>query len=513
MSIEKITRAVAERQFPLDFAGHFIGNLFVAPDKAEVVNTSTNPSRNTELITCRYATALGHRALDIAQKRFQSLRSPKGRTAAVDIDAIRTFRQAIVDYSDTVKAVLQTECGKPAWEAETEVHASVAFIDEIIASHDAAKANPSTAPGTEEEALGIAVAYIPFSTPLTSFIHYLCGSLYAKAPMVMVCSYHATLTVSVLTELVKFLDLPDGSLSVLFADYSSFKKLLSDRRARAIIYTGSREHCYELRSEYHMQLDRQLILQSGGKNAAVIGETADLDAAVARVMLGAFKSAGQLCHSTSRVLVADPVFDSFTAKLGEAVAAMKIGPTDGPVEGEEFHPPTMGPLYSHKAVDKFLRFQTMAKRDAVDTLLWGKAILTETGGYFVQPGVHILESIDRQSAYQNTIQMAPDLAIYRYYSPKEVVAAIDNTDALYVCSLMAQREEFEAIEGYINTPNVRYNKATVEFNDVFPVWGKQQCGQNRWGLLHLDKLLTYPKFVDSDDSELLLEQFAKTDRG
>lgn len=502
MSIEKITRAIAERNFPLDFAGHFIGNLFVAPDKNELELTSTNPSRNTDLITCRYATSLGTRALDIAEKRFKSLRSPAGREAPVDIDTIKTFRQAIVDYSATLKAVLQTECGKPAWEAESEIHASVGFIDEVIASHQQGKRS-----GPEEEALGIAVAYIPFSTPLTSFIHYVCGSLYAKAPMVMVCTYHATLTVSVLTELVKFLDLPDGSLSVLFADYPSFRKLLSDRRARSIIYTGSREHCHELRLEYNMQLDRQLILQSGGKNATVVGMTADLNLAVARVMLGAFKSAGQLCQSTSRVLVADSVFDEFCLKLKDAVTQLKIGPTDGPLPGEDYEPPVMGPLYSHKGVDKFLRFQTMAKRDAVDTLLWGKAIHTETGGYFVQPGVHVLDQIDRNSAYQNTIQMAPDLAVYRYYSPQEVVAAVNNTDALYVCSLMADRAEFEAIEGYINTPNLRYNKATVEFNDVFPVWGKQQCGQNRWGLLHLDKLLTYPKFVDTDGSELLLDQF------
>lgn len=507
MSIEKITRAVADRQFPLEFAGHFIGNLFVAPDKAEIELTSTNPSRNTELITCRYAHRLGTRALDIAEKRFKSLRSPAGRESPVDTDAIKTFRQAIVDYGDTIKAVLKTECGKPAWEAASELHAAVGYIDAILASHSEAQHPASPLP---EEARGIVVCYVPFSTPLTSFVHYVCSALFARAPMVMVCSYHATLTVSVLTELMKFLDLPDGSLSVLFADYSSFKKLLADRRSRSIIYTGSREHCHELRLEFNMMLDRQLILQSGGKNAAVVGASANLDDAVARVMLGAFKGAGQLCQSTSRVLVADSVFEEFCLKLKEAALGLKIGPTDGPVEGEEYSEPTMGPLYSHKAVDKFLRFQTMAKRDAVDTLLWGKAIHTDTGGYFVQPGVHVLDQIDTNSAYQDTIQMAPDLAIYRYYSPQEVVAAVNNTDALYVCSLMAEREEFRAIEGYINTPTLRYNKATVEFNDVFPVGGRQQCGENRWGPLRLDKLLTYPKYVDTDGAEPLRTQFLQT---
>ena len=73
----------------------------------------------------------------------------------------------------------------------------------------------------------------------------------------------------------------------------------------------------------------------------------------------------------------------------------------------------MGPLYSKKAIDKFLRFQTMAKRESKKTLLWSRTYETESNGYFVLPGVHMIDEFDPTSAYQSNVIMAPDLSSQR----------------------------------------------------------------------------------------------------
>ena len=49
----------------------------------------------------------------------------------------------------------------------------------------------------------------------------------------------------------------------------------------------------------------------GGKNAAVVLADADLDLAAAQVLAGAFRSTGQKCTATSRLIVADAVADAF----------------------------------------------------------------------------------------------------------------------------------------------------------------------------------------------------------
>jgi betaine-aldehyde dehydrogenase len=48
---------------------------------------------------------------------------------------------------------------------------------------------------------------------------------------------------------------------------------------------------------------RQATCELGGKSALIIFDDADLDKAVEWVMFGAFWTNGQICSSTSRVLI------------------------------------------------------------------------------------------------------------------------------------------------------------------------------------------------------------------
>ena len=87
--------------------------------------------------------------------------------------------------------------------------------------------------------------------------------------------------------------------------------------------------------------------EMGGKNAAVVLDDADFDLALEQVMLGAFRSTGQKCTATSRLIVTDKIADRFLAALAARAEALVVGdPTDdatqmGPVisgVGPEEHP-------------------------------------------------------------------------------------------------------------------------------------------------------------------------------
>src|SRR5205823_5890789 len=96
----------------------------------------------------------------------------------------------------------------------------------------------------------------------------------------------------------------------------------------------------------------------------------------------------------------------FNEALTETISQMEIGRTDV-VTRPGYRGPFMGPLYSHKAVEKFQRYQTMAHRESKQTLLWGKALETPTKGYFVTPGAHLLQEFDNNSAYQGNVLFCP----------------------------------------------------------------------------------------------------------
>lgn len=60
----------------------------------------------------------------------------------------------------------------------------------------------------------------------------------------------------------------------------------------------------------------------GGKNAAVVLGDADLELAAEQVMLGAFRSTGQKCTATSRLIVTDDIAKDFLAELGKRADAL-----------------------------------------------------------------------------------------------------------------------------------------------------------------------------------------------
>jgi acyl-CoA reductase-like NAD-dependent aldehyde dehydrogenase len=67
-------------------------------------------------------------------------------------------------------------------------------------------------------------------------------------------------------------------------------------------------------------------LELGGKNPMLVLADADLDAAVAGAVRGAFSSAGQLCISIERLYVHESLFDRFVAEFVRATARLKLGP-------------------------------------------------------------------------------------------------------------------------------------------------------------------------------------------
>ncbi|OLP01984.1 aldehyde dehydrogenase [Mycolicibacterium porcinum] len=83
--------------------------------------------------------------------------------------------------------------------------------------------------------------------------------------------------------------------------------------------------------------------EMGGKNAAIVLDDADIDLALEQVMLGAFRSTGQKCTATSRLIVTDGIADQFLDALAERAAALTVGdPTDdatqmGPVINDTAH--------------------------------------------------------------------------------------------------------------------------------------------------------------------------------
>jgi aldehyde dehydrogenase (NAD+) len=65
-------------------------------------------------------------------------------------------------------------------------------------------------------------------------------------------------------------------------------------------------------------------LEMGGKNPLIVLDDANLDAAVAASIDGAFYQTGQRCTASSRLIVQSKVHDAYVEKMVAAMKALKV---------------------------------------------------------------------------------------------------------------------------------------------------------------------------------------------
>jgi 1-pyrroline-5-carboxylate dehydrogenase len=117
----------------------------------------------------------------------------------------------------------------------------------------------------------------------------------------------------------------------------------------------------------------------GGKNPAIITESADLDMAAEGVMKSAYGLGGQKCSACSRIYVHKRVEEAFLEKLVAKIKEIKVG---DPTKRDVY----LGPMINEKVVDKFRLWSEICKNEG--KILAGGNVLTEGDfgkGFFVEP--------------------------------------------------------------------------------------------------------------------------------
>lgn len=495
MDLKAYAQQIAARSFPLTWPGQWVDAKWTPVRRGIAQKPSLNPNDGSKLIEVMSDKDSVNGAIEAAYKVRKQMAE---RPLRERLDILKRFRATLADYAETAVDAMRFEAGKPRWEAQADFDSALRYMDWVATKGEEIFDQllaPASLDLKQNEfkmlPIGVTAAYLPFSTPMTSFVFYFSATMLAGCPLILNSSSHALLSSMLIAHVAQELELPASWLNVVFGNFNSFKQIFTDKRIAAVLYTGSREHCDTIRLESKAHLGRQVVLQSGGKNAVIVHSSADLEHAVKCVVYGALKSAGQRCTSTSRVFVYRSQLQEFNERLLKAFANVSIGRTDLS-DGSD---PFMGPLYSAKAVEKFLRFQTMANRDSERTLLWGKAIESLPKGNFVSPSLHYLPKFDNGSAYQGNVLFAPDVAIYDYDVLDTAIDQINTTDAAFAVSFIGDPDVLKARRHLFLAPNLLVNQPTVEMETTLPLAGRLQSGHHRYHGPGIALYLCYPQVL------------------
>src|SRR2546428_1787960 len=148
-----------------------------------------------------------------------------------------------------------------------------------------------------------------------------------------------------------------------------------------VVFTGSKAVGMHIYQGLSRQWIKPCLLEMGGKNAAIVLDSADLDAAADGVTRSAFGLQNQKCSATSRVYVHQRVARAFVEQVIDQTQALKLG---DPTEPDVY----FGPVINAAAVERFARAVAQARQEG--TVLEGGERLQGgrfDRGHFVAPTI------------------------------------------------------------------------------------------------------------------------------
>jgi 1-pyrroline-5-carboxylate dehydrogenase len=220
---------------------------------------------------------------------------------------------------------------------------------------------------------------------------------------------------------------------------------------------------------------RPAIVEMGGKNPAIVSDTADLEKATLGVMRAAFGLTGQKCSACSRVYVQEGVYDAFRNRLLEMTRHLAVG---DPTKRSAF----MGPLINQQAYERFQRYATMAHADG-DVLIGGD-VLTGYGfdqGYFVEPT--IVDGLPEDHTLVREELFVPILHLARVATLDEAMQKANDTAYGLTAGFYGEDEEeiawfFEHIEAGTTYANREGGATTGAWPGVQPFGGWKGSGSS-----------------------------------
>jgi len=161
--------------------------------------------------------------------------------------------------------------------------------------------------------------------------------------------------------------------------------LVTHPKTRFIAFTGSKEVGLRIGEQAAKPQPGQLwikrtILEMGGKDAIVVDEEADVDAAVEGVAQAAFSYQGQKCSACSRAIVAEKIYGTFLEKLKERVKKITVGPAEDPSN-------YMGPVINKSSMKSILDYIEVGKKEGRLLTGGGTVQVPGTEGFYLEPTV------------------------------------------------------------------------------------------------------------------------------
>ena len=409
-------------------------------------------------------------------------------------ELLRRAFELMREREEAIAGTITAEMGKPLAEARGEAAYAAEFLRWFAEEAVRAEGEYAIAPGGAARVLvlpqpvGVSVLVTPWNFPAAMATRKLGPALAAGCTAIIKPASETPLTTMLIAGLLEEAGVPPGVVGVLTTTRPRevVAAMVDHPRVRKLSFTGSTEVGRELLAVAARSVVN-VSMELGGNAPFLVLEDADVEAAVAGAVAAKLRNGGEACTAANRFLVHETLAEPFTARLTDAMAAVRVGPGTEP--GAE-----LGPMINEAAVEKIEALIEDAR---------GRGARVRTGGarpagpgWFYPPTV--LDRVAPGSDILHQEVFGPVAPVTTFADEDAAIAAANETEhglVAYVFSRDLRRamRVGEAIE----TGMVGLNRGVVS-DPAAPFGGVKQSGIGREGGHHGLREFLEPKYFSFD---------------
>jgi gamma-glutamyl-gamma-aminobutyraldehyde dehydrogenase len=406
-----------------------------------------------------------------------------GKSPAARKKVLQTFAAKILAAKDELALLECLDMGKPITYALAVDVAATArtiawYAEAVDKIYDEIAPTPANSLALiTREAMGVIGVIVPWNYPMIMASWKLGPALAAGNSVVLKPSEKSPLTAMRLAELAIEAGLPPGVFNVVPGYGNEAGEALAlHMDVDAIGFTGSTRTGRRMLDYAGRSNLKRVYNELGGKSAfLVFDDFADIERAAKTVAGSMFFNQGESCNAPSRVLVHESVADRFVEIVAAETA--KYQPADPLAAGT-----VMGALVDDIQLRTVMGYIDAGKTEGARCVAGGRQVMTETGGYYVEPTVFDHADMSMKIAREEIF--GPVMSVIRFKTEDEALAIANGSAYGLQASVWSDNiNRVHRVARRLRAGTVHVNQYD-EDDITVPFGGYKQSGNGRDKSLH-----------------------------
>ena len=325
------------------------------------------------------------------------------------------------------------------------------------------------------EPLGVVLAISPFNYPVNLAASKIAPAIVTGNTVIFKPATQGSLSGLYLAKIFDEAGVPAGVINTVTGKGSEIGDyIVTHPDINFINFTGSSEVGARISQMSKMI---PLLMELGGKDAAIVLKDADLDLAAKNIVAGAYSYSGQRCTAIKRVLVVNEVADKLVEKIKMEIKNLKVG---NPLELDA----DVVPLIDTKSAD----FVEGLINDAIN--LGGNLVVGgNREGNLIYPT--LIDNVTKEMRIAWEEPFGPVLPIIRVNNVEEAIEIANRSEYGLQSSVFTENiNDAFYVADKLEVGTVQVNNKTERGPDHFPFLGVKSSGVGVQGIKYSIEAMT-----------------------